>query len=98
MFNLGYHPGGDESVVTRSETTVDALRGACDLIAPGGLLSVMVYPRHPGGADEAEAVEHLMRQLEHRDFVVEQYRNDEAPADTAYAWLVSRHDAVPVNL
>jgi SAM-dependent methyltransferase len=97
MFNLGYKPGSDESLVTQRATTVEALQAACDLLAPGGLVSVMVYPRHPGGADEAEGVEHLLRQLERGDLVVERYQNDMAPVDAAYAWLVSRPGAEPFN-
>jgi SAM-dependent methyltransferase len=55
-FNLGYLPGGDKHQVTLVETTLPALRQACLLLRPGGILSVMAYPHHAGGKTEADAV------------------------------------------
>ncbi|HSM40559.1 MAG TPA: class I SAM-dependent methyltransferase [Afifellaceae bacterium] len=56
MFNLGYLPGGDKQVTTRAETTIAALDQALALLKPGGLVSLVLYPGHPEGAGEAEAV------------------------------------------
>jgi predicted methyltransferase len=56
MFNLGYRPGGDKSVITRPVTTVTALGAALDLLVPGGVISVVLYPGHVGGQAETEAV------------------------------------------
>lgn len=56
MFNLGYLPGGDRSITTQIESTLDAIRQAWTLLQPGGLISVVCYRGHPGGAEEAEAV------------------------------------------
>jgi 16S rRNA C1402 N4-methylase RsmH len=56
MFNLGYLPGGDMHRTTRAGTTLAALASALELLAPGGLLSVVAYTGHPGGREEAEAV------------------------------------------
>ena len=57
MFNLGYLPGSDEAVITTANTTLPALEQALALLRPDGLLSVLVYPGHPGGAVEAQAVD-----------------------------------------
>lgn len=56
VYNLGYLPGGDHSIVTRPETTVASLRAAQRALAVGGAITVMVYPAHAGGREEAEAV------------------------------------------
>ena len=56
MFNLGYLPGADKSLVTRPDTTLAALTTAAEWLAPGGLLSILAYRHHPGGADETAAV------------------------------------------
>jgi hypothetical protein len=56
MFNLGYLPGSDKQIVTRTASTVAALACACDWIAAGGLITLGIYPGHPGGADETAAV------------------------------------------
>ena len=56
MFNLGYQPGGDKSVITRPVTTVIALGSALDLVVPGGVITTVLYPGHEGGRAETEAV------------------------------------------
>jgi hypothetical protein len=56
VFNLGYLPGGDHSVITKTETTLIALDAALELLSDTGVLSVMLYHGHPGGAEEMEHV------------------------------------------
>lgn len=56
MFNLGYLPGGEKSVITRTDSTLAALDAAIELLKTDGLLSVIAYPGHPGGDQEAVAV------------------------------------------
>jgi predicted methyltransferase len=57
MFNLGYLPGGDRSVVTRPESTILALKASMEVVAPGGIITVVLYPGHPAGLEESRAVE-----------------------------------------
>ena len=40
VFNLGYLPGGDETRVTRPETTLAALEGSREILAPGGVVAL----------------------------------------------------------
>lgn len=56
MFNLGYLPYAGREVVTLRETTLQALGTAVRLLKRGGILTVICYRGHPGGAEEAEAV------------------------------------------
>jgi 16S rRNA C1402 N4-methylase RsmH len=56
MFNLGYLPGSDKSIVTCARTTLAGLAQALDLLAPGGRITLILYPAHTGGAEEAAAV------------------------------------------
>lgn len=56
VFNLGYCPGGDRSIITRPETTIVALGQSLQLLAPGGILAVTVYPGHNGGDSEASVI------------------------------------------
>ncbi len=62
MFNLGYLPGADHAVAT-GEDTLDALEMAARLLKVGGALSVVCYPGHAGGGEEAAAVEEWMAAL-----------------------------------
>ncbi|XP_076909536.1 tRNA (mnm(5)s(2)U34)-methyltransferase, chloroplastic-like [Bidens hawaiensis] len=56
-FNLGYLPGSDKTVITKSETTLLGMQTASRILASGGLISMLVYVGHPGGMEEYETVE-----------------------------------------
>jgi predicted methyltransferase len=56
MFNLGYLPGGDHSLITEAAETLDALEQATLALKPGGILTIICYPGHAGGDSEATAV------------------------------------------
>ncbi len=63
MFNLGYLPGEGHDLTTEAGGTLTAMEVAADLLKPAGVLSVICYPGHAAGAEEAEAVEQWMRSL-----------------------------------
>ncbi|MGG1878214.1 class I SAM-dependent methyltransferase [Paenibacillus cisolokensis] len=60
MFNLGYLPAdeADKTVITQPETTIAALNDSLELLRPGGIVTIVLYPGHPGGETEARTVEH----------------------------------------
>lgn len=60
IFNLGYLPGEGHELTTEADETLAALAGAAGLLKADGVLSVICYPGHPAGADEARAVEEWM--------------------------------------
>ncbi len=64
MFNLGYLPGGDHCQITQTDSTLAAINASLNLLRPGGILTVLAYPGHPGGAAEAEAVSDLLAGLD----------------------------------
>jgi SAM-dependent methyltransferase len=74
MFNLGYLPGGDKQLITRTVTTMPALRQALAVLRPGGLLSLMVYRGHAGADDEARAVAEWVSGLDAR-YLVARHRS-----------------------
>ncbi len=59
LFNLGYRPGGDHSLCTRGETTLQAIFSAIDLLEVHGLIILVIY--HGGDSGFTE-----------RDFLLEQ--------------------------
>src|SRR5262249_21317060 len=63
MFNLGYLPGGDHSITTQPTSTLKAISAALELLRPGGVLTVLAYTGHLGGAEEADAVAKLLGEL-----------------------------------
>jgi len=70
MFNLGYLPGSDHTIITQPQTTVSALRQALDLLVDGGMITIVVYYGHPGGLLERESVENFLASLESKEYSV----------------------------
>jgi predicted methyltransferase len=56
MFNLGYLPLGDKSIITKPSTTRTALDGAISLLDKCGIMSILSYPGHLGGSEEHRMV------------------------------------------
>lgn len=77
--NLGYLPGGDQELVTQPETTVLALEQACSLLAQGGRMAVVIYPGHPGGTEEGDAVSEFFAGLQDPNFQVLQMKVSNRP-------------------
>ncbi len=63
MFNLGYLPGGDRSIITKPSSTIAAIRAAIQLLRDGGKITILAYPGHPGGLEERAAVERLLAEV-----------------------------------
>lgn|GEM_PF-202590 len=90
MFNLGFLPGSDRGVATRTDTTLAALDALLPLLAPGGLVSLHVYAGHPGGADEAAALDGRLAGLDWRMWRVARYEFANKPRNPERLLLVSR--------
>ena len=63
VFNLGYLPGADHSIITRSDTTIRAIESCLDLLKVGGLVILVVYHGHEGGEIEKEELLQYVRSL-----------------------------------
>jgi len=83
MFNLGYLPGSDKALLTRTQSTLPALDSACLLLAEQGLMTVLAYPGHEGGDREAQDVLAWCRQLDEQRFSYEEvlsyYHHQKSP-------------------
>jgi len=78
MFNLGWLPHGNKQHITQASTTLPALRQAITLLSPTGRLSIMAYPGHSGGDDEAKQVLQWTKRLSHThscDIITLQHRH-----------------------
>lgn len=60
MFNLGYLPGENHNLTTEHASTLEALEASAELLKAGGVISVVCYPGHEAGAEEAIKVEAWM--------------------------------------
>lgn len=71
MFNLGYLPGGDKSVMTQTESTRRGMEAALSLLREEGTLTVVAYTGHPGGPEETATVAEVLQSLSEAEFSVD---------------------------
>lgn len=74
IFNLGYLPSADKSVITQPQTTLEALEKLCQRLVPGGRIAVMIYYGHQGGDVERDAVLEFASRLSQQEFTATIYR------------------------
>lgn len=74
LFNFGYLPGGDHSLATRPDTSVEAVRQGLDLLKPGGVMSLCVYSGGDTGFAERDALLTYTAGLDPKEYLV--IRND----------------------
>jgi tRNA1(Val) A37 N6-methylase TrmN6 len=70
MFNLGYLPGGDKSLITQTESTLTALTVAARILAVNGIITLLAYPGHQGGDLETDQVKNWCNTLDTKQFEV----------------------------
>ncbi|MFJ7640550.1 MULTISPECIES: class I SAM-dependent methyltransferase [unclassified Peribacillus] len=63
IYNLGYLPGGDKSIITQADTTIASLEKLFDMMAPEGIIVLVIYHGHPGGETERDALMHYVQNL-----------------------------------
>lgn len=90
MFNLGYLPNADKSIITTEQTTIPALNAARQLLSLNGLISIMCYPGHEGGDVESIAVSQWARCLSREDYRVVKYEMHNAPNNPPFLILVEK--------
>jgi len=90
IFNLGYLPGGDQSIITQPETTLTAFGHALELLRPGGVLAVTIYPGHDGGASERRTVDGWAAGLAPQAFHAWRMGQLNVPSDAPYFVLVQK--------
>ena len=91
VFNLGYLPGGDKTLITKPETTTAALAHALRIIAVGGIVIMVVYTGHAGGEAEASSIEQLISTLDRKQFVVMKHQWLNVVGVPPYVLVIERH-------
>jgi predicted methyltransferase len=89
-FNLGYLPGSDKSIQTRTESTEEALAASIQLLSPGGYLCVIAYRGHAGGTAEAMTVEAFMRKSQTEGHAVDSYE-PESSNSPPILWVLRKN-------
>jgi len=79
MFNLGYLPGSDKSVITQTDSTLAALHQSTNLLASNGIITIAAYPGHSGGDSETDKVTQWFKQLDVKKFNCELIYSSDKP-------------------
>ena len=91
MFNLGWLPGAEHIVTTQTETTLKAVSAALELIAPGGIVTVCVYPGHEEGTRELEALIKYVSGLSVRTYNALYHSFVNASSQTPQLFLIQKN-------
>lgn len=74
IFNLGYLPGSDKTVVTTPNTTITAVTDILREMKKEGILVLVVYHGHVAGKVERDELLPFVRSLPQEDYHVLEYR------------------------
>ncbi|MBF7094814.1 class I SAM-dependent methyltransferase [Streptococcus sp. HF-1907] len=74
IFNLGYLPSADKTIITKPNTTLEAIKKILERLEDGGRVSLMIYYGHEGGNVEKDAVLEFVKDLPQEDFATMLYQ------------------------
>lgn len=89
MFNLGYLPGGDHSIITKGNTTLMAIEASLNKLHPKGIISIVVYSGHEGGEQEKNIVEEYLKGLDITEWRVITWKQINGSTTAPYLLLIS---------
>lgn len=64
VYNLGYLPGSNKTIITQTPDTLTSLEKALSLLTKDGLISITCYPGHLGGKEESEEILNFIDKLD----------------------------------
>lgn len=74
IFNLGFLPGSDKTVVTTPDQTITAIDNILAVMEKGGIVVLVIYHGHEGGREEKEHVLEYASYLDQRFVHVLRYQ------------------------
>lgn len=90
ILNLGYLPSGDKTITTWTENTIATIEKWLDLLSLGGVVSIVCYPGHLEGEEEASAVTNFLGGLSQKYFQVMKIERANLSTAGPYAFFVER--------
>ncbi|HLR16100.1 MAG TPA: class I SAM-dependent methyltransferase [Bacillota bacterium] len=73
IFNLGYLPRSDKKIITKPESTIEAIDKILPILKRRGMIVLVVYHGHDGGKDEKkELLKHII-ELDQKQYTVLRY-------------------------
>lgn len=74
IFNLGYLPNGDKSIVTQPTSTIKAIQSIFDMLATEGIIILVIYSGHAEGAVEKDVLMEYLHQFDQQHAHILQYQ------------------------
>lgn len=87
VYNLGYLPGGNKGMTTKTETTLESVKLSLDLLADDGALSITCYPGHEEGTREETALLSFTGALSPSEWLVCHHRWLNRPRSPSFFWM-----------
>ena len=69
-FNFGWLPGADHSICTKKDTSLEAIRKGLALLAPGGVMTLIIYSGKDTGYEERDAILAYLPQIDSKEYTV----------------------------
>jgi hypothetical protein len=98
MFNLGYLPGGDKSIITQTDSTLTAINIASRLLSSNGIITILAYPGHHGGDLETIQVIKWCEQLDKEQFNVGIFHSMEKKDSAPKLFVVCKMGQIKTEL
>lgn len=70
MFNFGYLPGGDHSLCTHADTSIQAIEQGLSLLKKQGMMSLCIYSGGDTGFEERNAILSYLKELDPKKYMV----------------------------
>lgn len=70
VFNFGWLPGGDHSIMTQAESSIAAIKAGLSLLKEGGVMSLCLYYGRDTGYEEKDAILEYLPSIDPAEFTV----------------------------
>lgn len=97
IFNLGYLPGADHQVVTKGNSTIQAIEQLLKQLKIGGIIVLVVYHGHEGGKEERDEVLNYVRSLPQKYVHVLRYEFMNQKNDPPFILALEKTKQLPVE-
>lgn len=97
IFNLGYLPGSNHEIVTKPNTTIQAIESLLKLLKVGGMIVLVVYHGHEGGKDERDEVIRYVSDLPQKHVHVLRYEFMNQKNDPPFIIVLEKVKEFPIE-
>jgi predicted methyltransferase len=97
IFNLGYLPGSNHNLVTKPNTTIQALESLLKLLKVGGIIVLVIYHGHEGGKEERDGILHFVSNLPQKYIHVLRYEFINQKNDPPFIIALEKVKNIPME-